>query len=37
LGAAVTLIAAEVNVVLARQLLPSSISGCVGPADQRAL
>jgi membrane protein len=37
LGAQLTLIAAEVNVVLARRLWPRSIAGGLGPADQRAL
>ena len=32
-----TLIAAEVNVVLARRLWPRSIAGSLGPADRRAL
>lgn len=36
-GAQVTLIAAEINVVLARQLWPRSIAGNLGSADQRAL
>jgi membrane protein len=36
-GAQVTLIAAEINVVRARQLWPPSIAGSLGPADQRAL
>jgi membrane protein len=37
LGAQVTLIAAEVNVVLARRLWPRSIAGSLVLADQRAL
>jgi membrane protein len=37
LGAQVTLIAAEINVVLARRLWPRSIGATLGPADQRAL
>jgi membrane protein len=37
LGAQVTLISAEVNVVLARRLWPRSIAGSLSPADQRAL
>jgi membrane protein len=37
LGAQVTLIAAEVNVVLARRLWPRALAGPLGPPDQRAL
>jgi membrane protein len=37
LGAQVTLIAAEINVVLARRLWPRSIAGGLQPADERAL
>ena len=37
LGAQLTLIAAEINVVLARRLWPRSIAGSLGPADRRAL
>lgn len=37
LGAQVTLIAAEINVVLARRLWPRSIGRTLGPADHRAL
>ena len=37
LGAQVTLIAAEINVVLARRLWPRSIGATLGPADRRAL
>jgi membrane protein len=37
LGAQVTLIAAEINVVLAHRLWPRSIGAILGPADQRAL
>ncbi len=37
LGAQVTLIAAEVNVVLARRLWPRALSGRLGSADERAL
>ena len=37
LGAQLTLIAAEINVVLARRLWPRSIAGRLGPADRRAL
>jgi YihY family inner membrane protein len=37
LGAQVVLIAAEINVVLARRLWPRSIGATLGPADERAL
>jgi uncharacterized BrkB/YihY/UPF0761 family membrane protein len=37
LAAQVTLIAAEVNVVLARRLWPRTIAGALRPADERAL
>ncbi len=37
LGAQLTLIAAEVNVVLAHRLWPRSIAGGLAPADERAL
>jgi membrane protein len=37
LGAQVTLITAEINVVLAHRLWPRSIAGTLEPADQRAL
>jgi YihY family inner membrane protein len=37
LGAQITLIAAEINVVLARRLWPRSIAGALGPADRQAL
>jgi membrane protein len=37
LGAQLTLITAEINVVLAHRLWPRSIAGSLRPADQRAL
>jgi membrane protein len=37
LGAQLTLITAEINVVLAHRLWPRSIAGDLGPADRRAL
>ncbi len=37
LGAQLTLIAGEINVVLARRLWPRSMGATLGPADQRAL
>lgn len=37
IGAQVTLVAAEVNVVLARRLWPRALTGRLGPADERAL
>ena len=37
IGAQVTLVAAEINVVLARRLWPRALTGRLGPADERVL